>query len=64
MSRLNMNFDETFDGYITDIKENTGLTQTTELVRFLIKSYHRMLEDDNPLLGSAIRHLKPKEDLK
>lgn len=59
MSRLNMDFNETEDNKIEELKDHYGLSQTTELIRLLITKEVREINKDNPLFGSAIRYLNP-----
>jgi len=37
MSRLNMEFDDNEDMMIAYLKKETGIKQTTELIRYIIK---------------------------
>jgi len=45
MSRLNMDFDEREDKRISSLKDEYGIRQTTELIRFLISHNYRELQD-------------------
>jgi hypothetical protein len=48
MSRLNMDFDKEEDRSIDALKREYGIKQTTELMRFLIRTHSKSITSPTP----------------